>query len=225
MLQAGVLWQGCPVELLDGLLVEKRPHLRDDDPTVNGEQLPVYRLRVDDFLAMHDHAIITDNTPVELIQGLLVETMVRHPPHDAALGLLQDALSAVLPPDWILRIQSALQLTDTMPEPDAAIIRGSRRDFVTRHPTNQECRCVIEISDSTLSLDRSVKQATYATHSITEYWIVNLPDEQIEVYREPSGLVAQPEYRSLHTFRAGDSIPLNLDGAEVVSIPVNTVLP
>jgi hypothetical protein len=106
----GILWSGCHVELIFGLLYEGRGP-RPDDPAVDDGQFPIHRLRVDDYLAMHECGIITDETPVEFLEGLLVETMVRRPPHDTALGLLQDALSAVLPPGWILRVQSALQLT------------------------------------------------------------------------------------------------------------------
>jgi Uma2 family endonuclease len=225
MLDAGVLWHGCHVELLEGLLIEKRDRLRDDDPVVDGERLPIYRLRVDDYLAMHEHGIITDDTPVELLEGLLVEPMVRRPPHDTALGLLQDALVAALPSGWILRVQSGLQLTDSVPEPDIAIVHGDRRDFATHHPTNENCGLVIEVADSSLAVDRGPKLAVYARHSITEYWIVNLTDEQIEVCSDATGLVADPEYRSLRIFRAGESIPLTLDGVEIATIPVSQLLP
>jgi Uma2 family endonuclease len=81
------------------------------------------------------------------------------------------------------------------------------------------------VSDSTLAVDRSLKQAIYARHSIEEYWIVNLPEEQVEVYSDPSGLVASPQYHSLQTFRRGESIPLNLGGVEVASVRVTDILP
>jgi Uma2 family endonuclease len=225
MASAGILWPDCPVELLEGLLVEKREHLRADDPIVEGEQLPIYRMHVDDYLAMHEHRVITDESPVELLEGLLVQTMVRRPPHDTALGLVQDAIIAMLPPGWIVRVQSALQLTDSVPEPDLAIVRGDRRDFAGRHPTNADCGLVIEIADATLATDRGLKRRTYARHSITEYWIVNLTDGVVEACTEPTGLIGQPEYHEIRTYLPGEFIPFKLDGSDIGAIPVTQLLP
>lgn len=220
----GILWSGCHVELIFGLLYEGRGP-RSDDPRVDGERFPIHRLRVDDYLAMHEYGIITDDTPVEFLEGLLVETMVRRPPHDTALGLVQDALTAMLPPGWIVRVQSALQLTDSVPEPDLAIIRGDRRDDAGRHPTNADCGLVVEVSEATLATDRGLKRRTYARHSIAEYWIVNLCDGVIEVCTEPTGLIGQPEYHEIRTYSPGELVPFRLGGSAIGAVPVSQLLP
>jgi len=44
---------------------------------------------------------------------------------------------------------------------------------------------VIEIADSSLERDRTVKKTIYANAGILEYWIVNLVDFQIEIYTNP----------------------------------------
>jgi Uma2 family endonuclease len=225
MAERGILWEDCPVELLEGLLVEKHRGLRTDDPMVAGARWPIYRLRVDDYEAMLRHGILSEDAPVEFIEGLLIETMVRRPPHDTAMGLLQDQIGRLLPPGWILRMQSALVLTDSEPEPDLAIVRGDRRDFALHHPTAADCGLVIEVAESSLPIDRGPKRSTYARHGIPAYWNVNLIDGTIEVCGDPSGLVARPHYRSIQTYSHGESVPIHLDGALLGEMAVHDVLP
>ena len=196
-------------------------------PTLTTE-LPssrIWRLSVEQYHEMLRTGILQEDDPVELIDGLLVQRTRKSPRHAVARTLLMKTLHGVLPAGWIFRIQSALHFADSMPEPDVAIVRGVRRNYADHHPTNRDCALVIEVADDSLEIDRGIKWRTYARHSIAEYWIVNLPDEQIDVYSEPSGLVARPGYRAMQTFRAGESIPLNLDGVEVALIPVTAVLP
>lgn len=226
MLDLGVIHSGEPIELLEGLLVEKRPiEPPPDDPVVEGEVLPIFRLRAPAVHKLRDSGIIPADEPVEFIEGLLVCTMVRRPPHDTALGLIQDELTRRLPEDWILRIQSAVELTDGEPEPDAAVVRGGRREFAKRHPIAEECGLVIEVAEASLSLDRGLKLRSYARHSIAEYWIVNLVDQQVEVYANPSGLVSRPAYRERNDYRQGQSIPFHLAGRPLGDISVADVLP
>lgn len=71
-----------------------------------------------------------------------------------------------------------------MPEPDALVVRGVRGQFTDRHPT--EAVLIVEVSDSTLTADKTTKASLYARAEIPEYWIVNLVDEQVEVLRRPA---------------------------------------
>jgi Uma2 family endonuclease len=220
----GILWEDCPVELLEGLLVEKHRGPRTDDPIVAGGQWPLFRLRVEDYDAMRRHGVLGEDAPVEFIEGLLIETMVRRPPHDTAMGLLQDHIGKLLPPGWILRVQSAITLTDSEPEPDIAVVRGDRRDFANQHPTADVCGLVIEVAESSLPVDRGPKRSTYARHSISAYWIVNLVDGVIEVCADPSGLVARTHFRSIQTYSNGDTVPIHLDGVQIGRIAADDVL-
>jgi Uma2 family endonuclease len=74
------------------------------------------------------------------------------------------------------------------PEPDAAVVRGTVRDFAAEHPTSAVL--VVEVSDSTLAFDRDVKASLYAAAGIPEYWIVNLVERQLEIHREPTPMPA-----------------------------------
>ena len=89
---------------------------------------------------------------------------------------------------------------DAEPEPDVAIVKGNPRDFLDEHPTSAVL--VVEVSDATLILDRGRKARLYARHQIAEYWILNVEDESLEVYRDPEG----ETYQSKTTLHRGDSI-------------------
>jgi Uma2 family endonuclease len=224
MRDLGLLPEGG-VELLDGLIVERRYVPRQSDPWVDRRQVPVMRLTLEDYHRLRDAGTLDAGKPCEFLDGLLVETMIRRPPHDTALGLLQDRLEPLLPTDVILRNQSALTLTDGEPEPDLAVVRGSRRDFADQHPGPEATLLVVEIADTSLSLDRTHKLEAYARHSIPQYWIVNLIDDQVEVYSDPTGLVAEPEYRRMEIYEDGQSVPLVLDGRPIANIAVSDILP
>lgn len=220
----GILPEGG-VELLDGLIVERRYVPRKSDPWVEGRQVPVMRLTLEDYHRLRDAGTLDAGTACEFLDGLLVETMIRRPPHDTALGLLQDRLAPLLPGDVILRNQSALMLTDGEPEPDLAVVRGLRRDYADQHPGPEATLLVVEIADATLAQDRTHKLKAYARHSIPQYWIVNLIDEVVEAYSDPSGLVAEPEYRRTEIYDDTQSVPLVLDGQPIANIAVSDILP
>ncbi len=82
----------------------------------------------------------------------------------------------------VLRMQSAITLSRSEPEPDAALVRGNARTYAKHHPKPPDIGLVIEVSDSTLDGDRIDKGRLYAEAGIVCYWIVNLVDRQIEIY-------------------------------------------
>ena len=71
----------------------------------------------------------------------------------------------------------------TEPEPDVAVIAGSIRDYTDAHPST--AALVIEVADTSLAYDRTTKASLYAKAGIAEYWIINLNNRQLEVYRSP----------------------------------------
>ena len=72
------------------------------------------------------------------------------------------------------------------PEPDAAIVRGSLEDYREHHPGPEDIVVVVEVSDSSLTLDRTTKQRLYSVAGIPAYWIVDLTTNQIDVYERPN---------------------------------------
>lgn len=183
------------------------------------------RFSVPEYHKLIEIGVLTEDDNLELLEGYLVHKMSRNPPHDASRQLTADALTAVLPKGWCLRIQCAVTLPGSEPEPDIAVVRGDARSYATHHPRPADIGLLIEVADATLAADRIDKGRIYARADITCYWIVNLVNRQVEVYTQPSGPVAAPAYAQQSTYRAGDAVPLVLDGTTVANIPVNDMLP
>jgi Uma2 family endonuclease len=183
------------------------------------------RFSVAEYHHLIQIGILTEDDNLELLEGYLVHKMTRKPPHDSALQLLQEALSAALPKGWCFRTQSAITLSDSEPEPDGAVVRGNARTYATHHPGPSEIGLVIEVADSTLAGDRADKVRIYARAGIVCYWIINIVDSQIEVYTSPSGPTAAPTFAQRVDYRPGDQVPLVLDGVTVAQIAVHDLLP
>jgi Uma2 family endonuclease len=141
------------------------------------------RWTVDQYRRLDDLGFFEDRR-VELINGKLVE-LTTNPPHDTAVTLTCATLRAAFEPGYVVREEKTLDLGRRyQPHPDAAVVSGTERDYATQHPTTAVL--VAEVCDSSLRYDRVVKGHRYALAGIADYWIVNLVDRQLEVYRNPS---------------------------------------
>lgn len=182
------------------------------------------KFTVEEYHEMIRTGILKEGDPVELLQGYLVLKMARNPEHDGPMDLFEGAIGAMIPSGWFLRIQRAITLGDSEPEPDYAIVRGTRRDYLVRHPEPKEIGLVVEISNTSLQRDRTEKSLIYALAGIPIYWVVNVDDRKIEVFSNPSGPSETPAYTQRVEYALGESVPLALDGTEVGSIAVADVM-
>jgi Uma2 family endonuclease len=183
------------------------------------------RFSVAEYHKLIEIGILTEDDNLELLEGYLVHKMSRNPPHDATIQKIMKKLLRLLPPDWDLRVQSAITLTTSEPEPDLAVVRGDENSYLTRHPVPADIGLAIEVADTTLAGDRADKGRIYARAGISYYWIVNIVDRQVEVYTIPSGPTASPAYTQRQDFRIGDDVMLTLDGIVAATIPVRELLP
>lgn len=183
------------------------------------------RFSVPEYHRLTEIGVLTEDDNLELLEGYLVLKMAHNPPHDRTIQRWNRKLMPVLPSGWDLRIQSAVTLSESEPEPDIAIVRGDDSRYKTVHPGPTDIGTLIEVSDSTLLGDRADKGRIYARDNVSIYWIVNLVDRQIEVYEQPSGPTSAPSYAKTTTYRIGDSIPLVLDGVTVATFAVQDLLP
>jgi Uma2 family endonuclease len=159
---------------------------------------------------------VFEGEPLELIGGQLIVAEPQGSPHATAVGMAQDALGAAIPAGWIVRIQAPLALDDeSAPEPDVAVVRGSRADYRHAHPARPAL--IIEVAESSLAFDRVQKGSLYARAGIADYWIVNLEDRVVEVYHDPGADLTAPfgwRYTSVDRLRPGDSVrPLGVPAA------------
>jgi Uma2 family endonuclease len=163
---------------------------------------------------------------LELIGGqLIVREPQGPPPHATGIRLVAAALRAAFGPGWTIEAQLPVALDEeSEPEPDIAVVRGGPRDYIASHPTHPDL--VVEVALASLALDRGEKASLYARAGVADYWIVNLVDHVLELYREP---VPDPNgaygwrYPSVATLRRGASVtPLALPDS---AIPVPDLLP
>ncbi len=102
---------------------------------------------------------------------------------------------------------------ESAPEPDLAVVAGRRADYQVRHPARPVL--VVEVSDSSLRFDREDKGSLYARARVPEYWIVNLIDRVVEVYRDPG-----PDASPAHGWRYRSVVSLGPTGTvEPVALP------
>jgi len=152
-----------------------------------------------------------------LIDGVILEQGPMNPPHAIALGLVTQALQAVLGPGYWLRVQLPLVLNlDTDPEPDVAAVLGSPRQYVS-HPAKADL--VVEVADTSLRFDTTEKRGLYAAAGIADYWVIDVNGRLLLVFRDPVADATQPHghgYATALTLGANDAVaPLAAPAANV----------
>jgi Uma2 family endonuclease len=169
--------------------------------------------------------ILTEDDPVELLEGWLALKMPHNPPHDGTVQVASETLNRRLPPGWCLRIQSAITTDESEPEPDLAVVRGDVRTYLNRHTEPPDIGLLVEVAETTLARDRIDKARIYGRALIPCYWIINLTDLRVEVYTDPTGPDPNPHYRQRREFSLRDAVPFVLDGQDLGSIPARELLP
>ncbi len=123
--------------------------------------------------------------PIELIGGELIVAEPQGSYHASAVSAADYALRAALAGGWIVRAQAPVSLDDeSEPEPDLAVVPGRPADYRHAHPARPAL--AVEVAESSLRFDRERKGSLYARAGVPEYWIVNLVDRVLEVYRDPA---------------------------------------
>ena len=184
----------------------------------------IWRLSIEQYHAIIQAGILTDDDSVELLEGWLVFKMPKNPPHRATTRLVRTALENILPAGWYVDSQEPITLSNSEPEPDIVVVRGDTRQYLDRHPGAEDIALIIEVSDTTLQRDRTVKKRIYARAGISIYWIVNLMEELVEVYSQPLVEVEQPDYSQRLDFGRSAVIPIIIEGIEIGAIAVNSLL-
>jgi len=157
---------------------------------------------------------------VELLDGVIVAEAPQDPPHASAISRLTRVVADVVGRSAVIRVQLPFIAGPfSVPEPDLAVVAGKESDYDDQHPT--AALLIVEASFSSLPQDRLSKQRIYAAAGCPEYWIVNLRDECVEVFRAPD--VGSRLYRDRFVARRGDLI--RLVAMPESSVPVSELLP
>ncbi len=144
-----------------------------------------HRFTIDDYHRMIDTAILTENDRVELIRGEILNKMSIGDPHCACVKRLNKRFGQILQDMVVMGVQDPIQLDDSEPEPDISLMRPRDDFYASGKPQADDVLLVVEVADSSLDFDRDVKGPMYAEAGIVDYWVVNLNESRVEIYRDP----------------------------------------
>lgn len=213
--EAAVFEPGTRVELIDGMIVEQdvrgeRHSIPEAERTAGAWE---YRWTLAEYDRLVAAGIFPPDTHAELLYGTIYEMSPQGSKHSVTLRAVEDLLREVFGEGFDVRTQLPFIVPGgAEPEPDVAVVPGHFTDYADRHPS--EALLIAEISVTSYLTDRDFKLPIYAAAGVPDYWIVNVEERCVEVYREPAGTT----YGRKTTLRHGDHLsPLS---APEAAIPV-----
>ena len=164
-----------------------------------------HKLSVSDFHQMAEARILAEDDHLELIEGDLIDMMPIGQKHAAMVNRLTYYFSAIFGDRATLTIQNPLVLGDrTEVYPDVLLLERRADFYAFGHPVPADVYLVVEVADSSLNYDRSVKFPLYAEAKIPEVWLVNLADDRLEIYHQPM----EKSYQHVLILQRGDALRL-----------------
>lgn len=162
---------------------------------------------------------------VELLGGHLFVAEPQGAAHYTAVVKTARALHTAFGAAWYVRTQGPIGLDDeSEPEPDVAVVPGMVEDYGRAHPSR--AALIVEVADASLAIDRQYKGSLYARAGVADYWVVNLVDRVLEVYREPQGdSAAAFGWRYTRSDTLGPAASVTPHAAPAASVPVSQLLP
>jgi len=152
------------------------------------EAIPTHPITVEEFDRMAEAGVFGD-LRIELIDGQLIDVPRQGPLHAGTVSFCSDRFRDAFGARVIVRAQLPLRVgSRSQPEPDLALVHHAQRFYRDRHPAADETFAVVEVSHTTITFDRDVKRQVYAAERVPEYWIVNIEDDAVEMYRDPHDL-------------------------------------
>lgn len=180
------------------------------------------RLSVDQYDQMVKHGILPETNRFELIEGRIVEKDVKDPAHPTIVDLTRSAIEPALLAGWFIRKEDPIRIPNrrSEPEPDLAVVRGTIRDYASRHPSPDDVALVVEVTRSTVAKDRTLARV-YGGGGIPAYWIVDVTRRRLEIYENPYG----GGYSSRKILGESDTVSLIIDGNDIGPILVGDFFP
>jgi Uma2 family endonuclease len=149
---------------------------------IQTDTVEVHRWTPEEYHRLVESGGFDEDTRIELIDGLLVDMSPKSPAHEDALAWLDRAIQlAVDDARFRVRVQMALSLGSSEPEPDLAVVElDAPRPY---HPAT--AALVIEVSVSSLRRDLRTKPMVYARAGIPLYWVIDLDNRRAVVHAAP----------------------------------------
>lgn len=152
----------------------------------------------------------------QLVRGEIIDMGKEGPRHFSVVDLAVEVLKAAFGPGFFVRNAGPLSFADSQPEPDVAVVRGSRLDYLATHPDT--ALLAVEIAETSLAYDTTTKAELYATAGIADYWVLDVVNRQLHVFRDPRRAPALDvtAYQTHHTYGPNDTVsPLAVPNATV----------
>lgn len=198
-----------------------------------GERRLLYALTVEKYHRMIESGILPEGEPFELLEGQVVrkernaqgeDPMTVGPAHSEAVTALSFLNAKLRKQSCHIRTQQPITIPPySEPEPDGAIVTGSKRDYRKRHPGPSDVLCVIEVADATLQHDRKNKIRVYAKAGIAQYIIINLVNRELEVYTRPNR--RKGAYSQSTTLDRGQTVVFPTTQGDGLTVPVRRLIP
>ena len=156
----------------------------------------IREITVSEYHKMAEVGIIQPDEKVELINGKIIHKMSpvnkRHASH---VKRINELFSFNFYKKATIGVQDPIIINnDSEPEPDISVLNYSENQYANGLPSDKDVILLIEVADSTLKRDKTTKLRLYASANIPEYWVVNLNDNCIEIFKKPNGKIYQQHY-------------------------------
>lgn len=163
-----------------------------------------YKLNLQDYHRMIEVGILSEDEHVELIHGEIICMSPKGSKHSACLHKIDEwIMRRTSEHQFNLRKQDPVQIPEiSEPEPDIVLVPYKENYYADAHPLPEEVILLIEVADSSVGYDRHIKIPLYAAAGIQDYWIINLPNQQIEIHSHPVGDL----YKESRILQIGESI-------------------
>lgn len=170
---------------------------------------------IDDYHLMIESGVLK-NRSVELLEGEIIEVSPESPFHRFTNDSIAEYLRELLQGEAKVFESHPVTLDNSEPEPDISIVRLPNTNYLDRHPYPKDIYWLIEVSNTTLEDDLNRKKKIYARAEINEYWIVDLKNTELIVFRE----AFKNDYKTKTTFNDGAIAPISFPHIEII---VNTL--
>ena len=166
----------------------------------DGQNLKLRRIFVKEYDAMIESGVFDENDQIELLNGAIIEKMPKATKHSSANDRATRVFYRMFGDNVIVRNQNPIWLDEiSEPEPDIVLAVPTENGYETTHPTPEQIYVILEVSDSTLDYDRYTKGLAYSKAGIRQYLLLNVQEQTLEDYRQPS----LNGYQTKQTYRAG----------------------
>ncbi len=145
------------------------------------------RFTISEYHQMAEVGILTPSDRVELINGEIIEMSPIGKRHAACVDRIARLCFERFGESVIVRVQNPILLNNlSEPQPDIALLQPRSDFYASGHPQPSDIFLIVEVADSSINYDQEVKIPLYSSSGITEVWLIDLNQNLVQVYQQPT---------------------------------------